>query len=119
MDKNILNGTRRQIKQLFQGLEAADDFTAAKQLAQTSTALLRLLKKLNVDFGAVGDDDFSDMVATYMGISQSVSSFASQIRSRDAAQAERCIQAGGQISWPKCRKREGGSALKRYSWRMI
>lgn len=95
MDKNVLNGTQRQLKQLFQDLEAADDFTAAKRLTETSAALLRLLKKLNVDFTALGEDDFDDMLAAYTGISQAVSSFAGQIRSRDAAEAERYAQAGG------------------------
>ena len=95
MDKNILNGTQRQLKQLFQDLESADDVTAAKRLTETSAALLRLLKKLNVDFTAFEEDDFNDMVASYMGISQAVSSFAGQIRSRDAAEAERYAQAGG------------------------
>ena len=89
MDKNILNGTQRQLKQLFQDLESADDVTAAKRLTETSAALLRLLKKLNVDFTAFEEDDFNDMVASYMGISQAVSSFAGQIRSRDAAEADR------------------------------
>lgn len=95
MNQNTLNGMQRQLKQLFRGLEAADDATASKRLTETCAALLRLVKNLKVDFTALSEDDLEDMVASYTGISQAVSSFAGQLRDHDAAEAERCARAGG------------------------